>query len=101
MASWIDGTLYPDVEIPQSLNSIEEKIDFIARLCAAWDFGIVPDDETLAEIRMPEWRRAVDETQLLSSLAYDLLRFWHSLAELPYLGTFPVEIREDPHLKFV
>lgn len=101
MASWIDGSLYPEIDVPESLDSIEDKIDFIARVCGAWDFGIFPELDTLAEIRKPEWRTAVDETELLSSLAYDLLRFWHGLPELPYLGTFPAEFRNDPNLNFV
>jgi hypothetical protein len=101
MPSWIDGSLYPDVEVPESLDTIEEKIDFIARLCGAWDFGILPEPETAAEIKKPEWRETIEETRMLSSLAYHLLRAWHDLAELQYLGTFPAEIRDDPQLDFV
>ena len=101
MPSWIDGSLYPDVEVPESLEKIEDKIDFLARVCGAWDFGILPEPDTLAEIRKEEWREAVDETRILTSLAYDLLRHWHGLPELPYLGTFPADIREDPSLSFV
>jgi hypothetical protein len=101
MPSWIDGSLYPDVDVPETLDSVEEKIDFIARLCGAWDFGILPEPETAAEIRKPEWQQAVEETRMLSSIAYHLLRFWHRLPKLPYLGTFPPEIRDDPSLNFV
>ena len=101
MPSWIDGSLYPDVDVPERLESVEEKIDFVARLCGAWDFGILPEAETVAEIQKPEWRRAVEETRMLTSLAYHLLRAWHGLAELPYLGVFPPEIRDDSQLRFV
>ncbi len=101
MPSWIDGSLYPDTEVPDRLDTIEEKIDFLVRLCGAWDFGILPELETVAEIRKPEWREAVDETRTLSSLAYSLLRVWHGLAELPYLGSFPADVSGDPQLSYV
>ena len=101
MSSWIDGTLYPDVAPPTQINSLEERVDFLARLCGAWDFGLLPTEETVAEIRQPAWREAVDETQLLTSIAYHLLRKWHNLPDLPYLGQTPAYIRDDPNLAYV
>ena len=101
MNSWIDGSLYPDTETPSQLDRIEDRIDFIARLCGAWDFGILPEADTIAEIRKPEWSAAIEETRMLTSIAYHLLRRWHGLSELPYLGTFPPDIRDDPSLAFV
>jgi hypothetical protein len=97
----IDGTLYPDTEPPAELNSLAERVDFLARLCAAWDFGLLPDVETVAEIRGPEWRPAVDACRLLTSPAYHLLRRWHDLPQLPYLGQELAYIREDPNLAYV
>jgi hypothetical protein len=35
----IDGALYPDVDPPKILADLTDRIDFLARLCAAWDFG--------------------------------------------------------------
>jgi hypothetical protein len=55
----IDGTLYPDTEPPTELNNLSEQVDFLARLCAAWDFGLLPNAETVAEIRQPGWCPAV------------------------------------------
>jgi hypothetical protein len=101
MTFFIDGALYPDVEPPDTLSTLAEQIDFIARLCAAWDFGLLPDWETVVEVRHPEWRKAVDACRLLTSAAYHLLREWHGLLALPYLGRVPVYIREDPNLDFV
>ena len=49
MPSWIDGSLYPDTEVPTSLDSLPEQVDFLARLCAAWDFGVLPKAETVAD----------------------------------------------------
>jgi hypothetical protein len=97
----IDGALYPDVEPPETLDSLAEQVDFLARLCAAWDFGLLPDWETVSEIRRAEWRPAVEACRLLTSPMYHLLRRWHGLPPLPYLGSVPAYIRDDPSLAFV
>ena len=55
----IDGALYPDVEPPDELNTLADKVDFIARLCSAWDFGLLPDWETIVEVRREVWRQAI------------------------------------------
>ena len=101
MASWIDGALYPDTEVPEELRSLGDRVDFLARLCSAWDFGLLPEWETVEEIRREEWREAVDATRLLTSCAYHLLRSWHGLPVLPYLGQQLAYIRDDPNLAFV
>ena len=98
---WIDGALYPDTEPPATLEGLAERVDFLARLCAAWDFGLLPNPETVAEIRRPEWREAVDACRLLTSPAYHLLRSWHGLPPLPYLGQQMAYIRDDPNLEYV
>lgn len=100
MASWIDGSLYPDVEVPDAVETLEDRVDFIARLCGAWDFGILPETETVAEIRRPAWREAIDGCRLLTSVSYHLLRDWHDLPELPFLGQKDPEILDDPSLAF-
>jgi hypothetical protein len=97
----IDGTLYPDIEPPAELKNLAEQVDFLARLCAAWDFGLLPDAETVAEIRQPEWCPAVDACRLVTSPAYHLLRRWHALPPLPYLGQELAYIRDDPNLAYV
>ena len=99
--SWLDGALYPDTEPPQTLDGLAEQVDFIARLCAAWDYGRLPDLETVMEIRRVEWRAAVDACRLLTSPAYHLLRSWHGLPPLPYLGQQLAYIRNDPNLAHV
>lgn len=101
MAWQIDGTLYPDVEPPRRLRTLAERVDFIARLCAAWDFGLLPEWETVAQVRHKSWRPAVDACRLLTSPTYHLLRQWHHLPPLPYLGSIPAYIRDDPNLAFV
>jgi hypothetical protein len=99
--SWIDGTLYPDTETPSAISTLPERVDFLARLCAAWDFGVLPREETVTEIRRPEWREAVDRCHLLTSPAYHLLRRWHHLPPLPFLGQQLAYIRDDPNLEYV
>ncbi|MBN1147298.1 MAG: hypothetical protein JXA78_08580 [Anaerolineales bacterium] len=101
MRSWIDGALYPDTEVPEDLVSLGEKVDFLARLCAAWDFGLLPDEETVLEIRRDEWREAVEACQLLTSPVYHLLRRWHGLEPLPFLGQRLAYIADDPNLAHV
>lgn len=101
MPSWIDGTLYPDRPVPSVLDTLEDRVDFLVRLCGAWDFGVLPTTETVEEIRRPYWLAAVDATRLLTSPAYHLLRQWHGLPELPYLGQELPHIRDDPSLPHV
>ena len=95
---WLDGSLYPDMDIPESLNTLADRVDFLARLCAAWDFGVLPNANTIAEIRREDWQPAVEACRLLTSPAYHLLRRWHHLSSLPYLGQQIALIRDDPCL---
>ena len=98
---WIDGTLYPDIEPPTELVSLADRVDFLLRLCASWDFGVLPEPETLIVIRKPEWRDAVDASRLLTSPTYHLLRAWHNLPTQPYLGQRLAYITADPNLAHV
>ncbi len=100
-SEWLDGALYPDVEVPDELTSLAERVDFVARLCAAWDFGLLPHLATVAEVRKAEWREAVDACRLLTSPAYHLLRRWHGLPRLPYLGQRLSYIQDDPNLEYL
>lgn len=101
MPSWIDGTLYPDRPVPPSLDTLAERVDFLVRLCGAWDFGLLPRYETVIAVRRPEWREAVDACRLLTSPTYHLLRQWHDLPRLPYLGRELAYIRDDPNLAYI
>lgn len=99
--TWIDGSLYPDVPVPESLASLGDRIDFVVRLCGAWDFGIMPRPVTLDEILKPEWREAVEATQMLTSCAYHLLREMHGLHPVRYLGPKYPHILNDPCFEMV
>ena len=98
---WIDGALYPDTDPPEDLIDVADRADFLVRLCAAWDFGTLPDPALVARTRQPEWREAVDACQLLTSPVYHLLRKWHGLPVLPYLGQQIPMIRDDPSLEYI
>lgn len=97
----IDGALYPDIEPPNQLETLADQVDFLARLFAAWDFGLSPDLETIAEIRQPVWREAIDACQLLTSPTYHLLCEWHQLEPVPYLGQRLAYIADDPNLAYI
>jgi hypothetical protein len=97
----IDGSLYPDTDPPSTLESLADRVDFLARLCGAWDFGLLPDWDTIAEVRRPLWKEAVEKCALLTSPTYHLLRKWHELPALPYLGSAPAYIKDDPYLNDV
>ena len=101
MTFQIDGSLYPDTTPPTLFDSVEDRMDYVARLCSAWDFGLLPDWDTVIELRRDSWREAIDLCHLLTSPTYHLLRKWHNLPPLPYLGSIPAYIRDDPNLAYV
>jgi hypothetical protein len=101
MPSWIDGSLYPDQAVPAAIESLADRVDFLVRLCAAWDFGVLPSRETVAEVRHPHWHEAAEAACLLTSPSYHLVRSWHGLPPVPYLGQQLAYIRDDPSLQFV
>ena len=97
----VDRSLYPDENPPVALETLADRVDYLSRLCASWDFGRLPDPEVAEVIRQAEWRDAVEATRLLTSPAYHLLRVWHGLSRLPYLGQQLAYIRNDPSLEYV
>ena len=99
--SWIDGSLYPEEPVPEALATLADKVDFLVRLCAAWDFGLPPNSETLGQVLSDDWRETVEEARFLTSCAYHLLRELHHLEPVPYLGPVFPEIINDPYLEYV
>jgi hypothetical protein len=98
---WLDGALYPDTDPPLAVHNLADRVDFLARLCAAWDFGLLPAMETVREIRQPVWREAVEVCQLLTSPTYHLVRRWHGLRPMAYLGQRLAYIAEDANLQYI
>src|SRR5437773_12256296 len=84
----LDESLYPDIEPPRDLVTQEDKADYLQRICAAFDFGIVPERGTIELLR--EWREVFDRFPLKASPAYRAFRAffgWEPVEQLPYLGT--------------
>lgn len=100
-SDWIDGSLYPEQPVPEKITTLSEKVDFLVRMCAAWDFGLPPQTRTLDEVLKPDWKEAVDQAEFLTSCAYHLLRELHGLANRPYLGPKFPDILNDPYLRYV
>ena len=68
----IDGSLYPDVPVPDRFNCDGERADYVLRACAAWDYGIPPERETVALLRT--WRDVFDAFPLPRSRSYHAFR---------------------------
>lgn len=58
--------------------------------------GLLPNADTVTEIRKVYWEPAVDARRLLTYYAYHLLRRWHGLEPLTFLGQQIALIRDDP-----
>lgn len=98
---WLDEIHFPDIKKPTKNAPISLRVDFLSKLCVLRDNGLLPESDTITEIRKDEWKQAVEATRLLTSPAYHILRRWHSLPSLPYLGQSIALIRDDPCLRFV
>lgn len=70
---YIDHSVYPDVSAPpDELKTPAEMADYVHRICAAWDFGIVPERETFELFE--GWRSIFDRYALPLSPAYHTFR---------------------------
>src|SRR5947209_8076673 len=93
----IDPTVYPDLdEPPTTLDSPEEKADYIHRICSAWDFGIDPDPETFD--LFSGWKDVFDRFPVLTSPAYHAMRMWFGWEPLPYPTGLPAPVPRWVHL---
>ena len=78
----IDTSVYPDLdEVPTDLVTPEAKADYVARICGAWDFGIVPERETFSLFR--DWRDIFDGFPLLHSASYAAFRSLYRWPAIP------------------
>jgi hypothetical protein len=91
---YIDRSLYPEESPPESLDTLEARADYVARVCAAWDFGIVPEPETLS--LLAEWRDVLDLYPLPSSVAYHTLRALYRWPPVPAGWIPPRQSAADP-----
>jgi hypothetical protein len=79
--SYIDQSVYPDIEAPEEFVSDEEKADYIHRICSAWDFDVYPERETFALFRT--WKDVFDRYPLAESPAYHTFRRLFGWEEVP------------------
>ena len=98
---WLDEIHFPDIKKPTKNDPISLRVELRSKLCVLWDNGLLPESDMITEIRKDEWKQAVEATRLLTSPAYHLLRRWHSLPSLPYLGQSIALIRDDYCLRFI
>ena len=54
----IDHSVYPDVEHGEEFEDDYDRADYVQRICAACDFGVPPDRDTVALFR--GWRDVFD-----------------------------------------
>ena len=72
---YIDHSVYPDLDRPPDrLTTLEDRADYVDRVCAAWDHGVVPEWETFRLLR--GWRDVFDRYALPHSAAYHAFRAW-------------------------
>jgi hypothetical protein len=72
---YIDQSVYPDVDVaPGVLDLPGDQADYVHRICAAWDFGLVPERATFQLFR--GWREVFDVYVLPHSPAYHAFRTW-------------------------
>jgi hypothetical protein len=82
MASEIDRSVYPDIEDTSGvLDTIEGRADYVQRICAAWDFDVVPTPQTFTLFE--QWQDVFDRFPLLHSVAYHTFRARFGWPELP------------------
>ena len=95
----LDPSVYPDMDPPSGLLTPEQKADYMERICAAFDFGVAPEDYTLD--LLSTWKDIFDRFPYEGSPGYHALRAffgWEAVARLPYFGTpyyVQLDQRED------
>jgi hypothetical protein len=106
----IDPSVYPDVEHENEFEDGYDRADYVQRICAACDFGVPPDRDTVALFR--DWRDVFDRFPIPDSPSYHALRAHFagppcrsSRASIPHrgkrwthskAGTIPARISSRP-----
>jgi hypothetical protein len=91
----LDGSVYPDRDPPEALDTAEERADYLQRICGAFDHGIPPEEKTLR--LLATWRTVFDLFPLVSSPAYHALRAyfgWPAVERAPFFSE-PVYAKFD------
>jgi hypothetical protein len=78
----LDHSVYPDLdEPPANLVTPEAKADYVQRICAHWDYGIVPEADTFDLFR--HWKEVFDRFPLRHSAAYHAFRLLFAWEPVP------------------
>jgi hypothetical protein len=77
----IDRSVYPDVQPPAGLVRFEERADYLHRICAAFDFGIIPEESDWTEFA--GCREVFDRFPLPDSPRYHTFRQWYGWEPVP------------------
>ena len=71
----IDYSVYPDALSNDSPHTDEDRAEYVARVCGAWDFGVIPTRATFTLFR--SWKPIFDRYPLRHSPAYAAFRSWY------------------------
>ena len=77
----IDRTVYPDVEPPATLQSLADRADYMQRICAAFDFGVFPEETDW--VTFAGWRDVFDRFPVPDSPGYHAFRHWYGWDPVP------------------
>jgi hypothetical protein len=78
----LDHSVYPDCELPpDDLPTLEDKADYVHRICSAFDFGIFPERHDWR--LFAGWREVFDHFPLPHSPAYHTFRARYGWPEAP------------------
>jgi hypothetical protein len=83
----LDESVYPDVEPPSTLETDEDKADYVHRICSAFDFGVPPEAATI--LLFEGWKQVFDRFPLSGSPAYHAFRTffgWAPVERSAFLG---------------
>jgi hypothetical protein len=104
----IDHSVYPDAEHGNDFEDDYDRADYVHRICAAGDFGVPIDSDTIALFR--EWREVFDRFPIADSPSYHALRAYFRWPAVPMEPSFyaapwetldALEGRDDPYRDLV
>ena len=99
----IDHSVYPDIEHGNEFEDDFDRADYVQRICAASDFGVAPDRDTIALFR--GWRDVFERFPIADSPTYHALRSHFRWPRVPAeRSSYPapwetldaIEGRDDP-----
>jgi len=99
----IDHSVYPDIEHGDDFDDDYDRADYVQRICAASDFGVPPERDTVELFR--SWREIFDRFPIPESASYHAFRGHYGWPAIPAEPSFypalwekldTVEGRDDP-----